>query len=148
MKTTNRFLRYFLYAFLVGIIMVVGSKYQLQFEKYTQLTGDPTTGLYFSFLFPVAIGMLIALPGLISNIKKGGTWKFDWVRFVAIGLPALILGITPFLYNWNMVPLFRWSAFYIQIIILNPLPRIIACVTLGFLLLSVFEKTDKFDEAK
>lgn len=138
----NRFLRYFLYAFLVGIIMVVGSKYQLQFEQYTQLTGDPTLSLYFGFLFPMVVGMLIALPEFITKIKKDGSLKFDWIKFVAIGLPALILGVIPFLYNWNVIPL---SSFYTHIIILKPLPRIIACAALGFLLLSSFEKRERLN---
>jgi len=138
----NRFIRYFLYTALVGAIMLVGAKYQMQLEHRTQLTGSPNLLLYFNFLFPVLIGILIALPGFISKTRKDGAWKFDWIRCVAIGSPAFVLGVIPLLYYWNMTTYLRWAAFYIQIIISQALPGIVACVTLGFLIVSSFEKGD------
>lgn len=136
----NSFIHYFLYTALVGAIMLAGAKYQMQLEHRTQLTGNPKLLLYFNFLFPVFIGMLIALPVFFSKTRKEGAWKFDWIRCVAIGLPALILGVVPLLYYWNMTTYFRWAAPCIQIIISQALPGIVAFVTLGFLIVSSFDK--------
>lgn len=47
--------------------------------------------IIFSVIFSVVIGILLRLPKLIKEMKQNKQWEFDWIRFIAIGLPSLFV---------------------------------------------------------
>lgn len=56
--------------------------------------------LYFWLLpiYPILIGFLIALPQFIKNTCKTGAWHFDWVKFLAMGIPSLYIAFSYIIY--------------------------------------------------
>jgi hypothetical protein len=53
--------------------------------------------LIFVAIFPIVIGVLLRLPKLIIEIKDKKEWTFEWVKVIAIGIPALYVGLSPIL---------------------------------------------------
>lgn len=97
-KSTNRlakllrFLVIFLYTIFVGIVIYSGIIIQEDLRKYA---GAHPSNVYYniSFLivFPIVIGVLLAIPYFLAEVKKSGTWRFDWIKFLATGAPAFLI---------------------------------------------------------
>ena len=132
-----RFAGYFTYTVLIGYILFKGTQYQkfLDTLRFTDI--DPV--LIFSSLFPISIGMLLALPRFIHVFKKQGSWQFDWIKFLAIGLPAFYLTISP-------ITLFPPFSVYFPLypgrllLMYSMLPQIVSGITFGYLLLGLLHK--------
>ncbi|WP_019414191.1 hypothetical protein [Paenisporosarcina sp. TG20] len=91
----KRFLRYLAWTVFIGVIFYLGTKFQVSLEKEAAITFDSMPGLLFTTVFMIVMGMLLRLPKLISEIKEHKRWTFDWIKIVAIGLPALYIAILP-----------------------------------------------------
>src|SRR5699024_1459233 len=89
--------------------------------------------IIFSAIFPIVIGILLRVPKLIIEMKENRKWTFDWVRFVAIALPAFFI-IT--------IPILPYSSYFITNIILigDPTITVIAGVVFGYVLLSCVKR--------
>ena len=37
---------------------------------------------------------MLRLPKFIDELKQNKQWKFDWMKFIAIGLPSLCISLT------------------------------------------------------
>lgn len=51
----------------------------------------------FNSIYPFVIGIFLRLPKLIIEIKQQKQWTFDWVKFIAIGIPSLYIAMIPIL---------------------------------------------------
>ena len=91
----KRFISYLLYTLFVGVIMYWGMKY----AEYVKIQAGRTYSLYpkllFMALYPIIIGIILAMPGLIQRIRKEGEWRIDWQMLLPIGLPTLLYNIYP-----------------------------------------------------
>ena len=87
----KRFFYYFGSTVVLGFIIYGGATYQLFLKQEFKDNFEPINYLLFSSLFPVAIGMLLRLPKLVSEIKQNKEWTFDSIKFCAIGLPSLVI---------------------------------------------------------
>ncbi|MFD2629986.1 hypothetical protein [Oceanobacillus kapialis] len=92
----------------------------------------------FGILFPIVIGILLRIPKLIIEIKQHKQWTFDWVKFIAIAIPALFviaLSISPYL----SIPL---DYMKIPIIFMEGTPTIetVAGIVLGYTFLDCLKK--------
>lgn len=89
----KRSIFYLIYVILIGFISIVGG--QLNNYLFT-LHATTFSSLYFWFLpiYPILIGLLIALPQFITNARMPGSWRFDWAKFIIVGIPALYVTFT------------------------------------------------------
>ena len=69
---------------------------QEQIAERSQMTFNLFPLQAYMALFPVIIGLLIRTPKFILQLKKGKSLTFDWVVFIAVGLPALYLVLMTF----------------------------------------------------
>lgn len=53
----------------------------------------------FTFLFSIFIGIMFKLPKFIDEFKQNKQWMFDWIKFIAIGLPSLDASIV----SWTLL---------------------------------------------
>ena len=128
----KRFLAYFLYVLLLAYLLIRADDY-FNHLPMSSSTSAPIH-LWPALLFPVAVGLLLALPRLITTISQSGSWTYDWVLFLAVGLPALVVQL---LACFSLLPL------------LNPTGNItfyhgnlvsISGLVLGYILLAAFKK--------
>jgi len=134
----KRFLYYFGWTIVIGFIIYLGSKYQVHLENEARKAFEIMPVILFTTLFPIVIGLFLRLPTLIIEMKQNRPWTFDWIKFIAIGLPALviismfILPFTPFGEGVIKVSGILWSA--------SPNVQIIAGIVLGYIFLDSLKK--------
>ncbi|WP_438311358.1 hypothetical protein [Sporosarcina sp. FA9] len=87
----KRFIYYIAWTLIIGFIIYFGASYQFELRQIARETFDISSVLLYSSIFPICIGILIRLPGFIIEIKKNGKWGFDWIKFLAIGLPSICI---------------------------------------------------------
>jgi len=88
---------YLLYLIVLGIVISVGLKHQNNLFKQGGITYDLFDYYKFQTLFPLIIGAILSIPYNIKNFLKQGVWKFNWIRFIVLGIPTLYFVITPYL---------------------------------------------------
>ena len=91
----KRFLYYFAWTIAIGLILYGGVRYQFRLQKEASETFNILPVYLFAGLFPVFLGMLLRLPKLIWEIKEKKAWTFDWIKVVAVALPALYIALLP-----------------------------------------------------
>lgn len=85
----HRFLYYFIWTIVIGLISYVGMKLQLKIEYHAVREFNYTPLAIYAVIFPLVVGVLLRLPKLIVEIKEQRKWHFDGVKFLAIALPTL-----------------------------------------------------------
>ncbi|WP_409271762.1 hypothetical protein V1499_19345 [Neobacillus sp. SCS-31] len=98
----KRFLYYLGSTVVIGIIFYLGMKYHINLKKEAEMSFNMFPTLIFTIVSPVVIGMLLRIPKLILEIIEKKKWTFDWAKIVAVGLPALYVGMAPYLYYTPM----------------------------------------------
>ncbi|KJS14266.1 MAG: hypothetical protein VR67_00525 [Peptococcaceae bacterium BRH_c8a] len=142
-KQPIRFISYFLYAVLVGYLMLWGASIQQKLKHLTATTFNNVPQFTFMMVFPVFIGILLALPGFIAIARSNGHWKVDWAKLFGIGLPALYVTIYPFLYF--VVPrlvgdTMIYSKLMISGLLINNTLHTVGGLVLGYLIPSAIHK--------
>lgn len=123
-------LRYLLYLFGYGVLLLIGfnieSKLQVQAEKSFYLT--PV--FYYSILFPVLFGALIAIPFSRFSLHTKRAWKFNWRKFLVFGIPSLLVLLFPAYY----FTLLSWGDFmgFANILFGNERLHFFSGIVLGF----------------
>jgi hypothetical protein len=137
-----RFFGYLLYTFLVGLIILKGSQYEQQLKDLVAQTYKPLPYQIYLSVYPIVIGFLMGLPKLISNFFKNGIWRFDLIKFVAIGIPVLLVVTMPIVY---FSPLYNYLKFLRLLFYYglgSPIPHVVAGIVFGYLICSVLAKRD------
>ena len=65
---------------------------------------------------------------------RKGSWKVDWVALLAMGLPVLLVAITPMLVNLS------FEGQLVASILLHPSLVTVAGILFGFVLVTSFNK--------
>jgi len=125
----KRFIGGLVYILIVMLLLFYGFK-------------QKTYHAYFLFPYYVVISILVgiggAVPHLINEFEKDGTWFFDWVYFIAIGVPALYVAVSPILY---FSPLGKYLPKFGAIMLTDSAtPHFICGIIFGYILLSIFNK--------
>ena len=136
----KRFLYYFIWTLAIGFVLYMGMQFQQQVAERAQRTFNPFLLQAYIALFPVIMGLLIRTPKFILQMKKRDSWKFDWVIFAAIGLPALYIVLMAF------VPFSPMGAGWLPILDIiylggSTVPTI-AGLVFGYMILDGFRDTD------
>ena len=92
----KRFMGYLFYTLFVGAIMYWGFIFGQNLRIQAGRTFHPFPLYIFMALYPIVIGMILAVPGLLQRIRQEGKWRIDWQMLVPVGIPT-------FLYNINLV---------------------------------------------
>lgn len=92
----KRFMGYLFYILFVGAIMYWGFIFGQNLKIQAGRTFHPFPLYIFMALYPIVIGMLLAVPGLLQRFHQEGKWRIDWQMLVPVGIPT-------FLYNINLV---------------------------------------------
>lgn len=134
----KRFFYYFGWTIVISFIIYLGAKYQLRLQQEASVLFNLKPVILFSFIFPIVIGIILRLPKLINEIKQNKQWTFDWIKFTAIGLPALFVSL---LYVFIFyLPESISLIIPLEIFMRNPTIQMIAGVVFGFILLDSVKK--------
>lgn len=133
----KRFIMYFLYTLLLGFVLIIGTHYGLRLKEFTSETYNLYPYIFFTIVYPVILGILLALPQFAKNCKKEGVWHFDWIKLVSIGLPTLYLSLLPLLF---FSPIGKYFSTVFNFISHSSIPQTVSGIVLGYLILSVPEK--------
>lgn len=129
----KRGILYFMYILCFGYILREG----LILQEYLQDRAVKTMNylgfsIYYT-LFPIMLGVFLALPELYKKIKKSGIWKIDWVKIVAVGLPTLPIAC----YMWiGVLPLSIQNVINKCMLSNNDIINRLAGIILGYVLIS------------
>src|SRR5690625_536601 len=87
----KRFLYLLAWTVVVGHLFYWGMKWRYQLEQVANAEAKLLPIVLFSIIFPIIMGVLFRLPKLIIEIQNNKKWTFDWSKFIAIGLPTLLI---------------------------------------------------------
>ncbi|MEK4404660.1 hypothetical protein MKZ26_09545 [Sporosarcina sp. FSL K6-6792] len=93
----KKFSFYFVSTIVIGFILYLAMGYQERLRKEVAETFNYMTSIAPVTIFPILFGLLLRLPKLILEIKEKKQWSFDWIKFVAIGIPSLYIAMMPML---------------------------------------------------
>lgn len=125
-------------AFVAWLITII-LKYDFTLSEQTKMTFNPYPSLFFGAMYPIFLGGVFAIPSLFREFRKEGTWTFDWINVLTIGLPALI-GAFLYLIYFSPLSKFLTKLFYLILIGGKTLP-IISGIVFGYVFLRAFRKS-------
>lgn len=87
----KRLVTYLLYGVGLIVLIYLGVRYSEMLKVTYQRDFNYMPYIYFSSLFPVIMGIYLDLPQVVTQLRKPGAIKYDWLKFLVIGLPALLI---------------------------------------------------------
>lgn len=104
MNSIKRGLLQFLALSSILFILFWGLRAQDYLYLQATRTFKPFPNALFNAIFPIVFGILLALPVAVKRLKNSDKpLKPDLVSIITIGLPTLILGLTPLLYFYTFM---------------------------------------------
>lgn len=130
----KRFLAYFIYSVVVAYLLFKTDAFFNQ-----QMLSSTYSPLHFGsvLLFPIGFGILLAIPRLVSTSRQSGSWKYDWILFLAVGLPALAVEL---LACFSLLPLHTSTPFTGNVLFYHSNLVFISGIVLGYILLAAIKK--------
>ncbi|MEN6328618.1 MAG: hypothetical protein ABFD18_20720 [Syntrophomonas sp.] len=138
-NSLKRFVSYLLYVAAFGYLVIKSDDYHRYLKLVYSTTFNTTSLWLFMSIFPIVVGLLIALPQFITTLKQKGPWKVDWIRLLTIGLPALCISITPIFVRIQFA-LIAKAIFFI--VALHPSLVTVAGILFGFVFVTSFDKQE------
>ena len=133
MQGLVRFGKYFGFVILIGLVLQELFEYDRLMLEDARMSFDRLSYLVYLSLYPVLIGILFAIPHLFRERKNSGKWTYDWVKGLAIGLPALF-GATVFLHYYTPF------GDYVSVLLRYKEFPIVSGIALGYTALTSFHK--------
>lgn len=134
----NRFLRFFLYSIAMIILIQNAYQYQLYIGRQSEINFEIIPFIVFSTVFPIIIGILFAIPGLIGRINEGNNSSYDWARFLGVCIPSLFIASLPIMYIWEIT--FQFANFILTAGLLATSFTSIFGVVFGYVLLECLKR--------
>lgn len=128
-----------LYVFFFVLLLYFGSQIDQYLRVLVGRTYKPVPLAVFLSIFPILVGIYLALPKFISKAKEQGSWTIDWIKLICIGAVSLFFVLAPILY---FIPLIGQHApkLVSRIIQFNQTGTI-SGVVFGYLVLSIPQKS-------
>jgi len=141
MNRLKRSVGIFLYVLFIGLMTGLGENYGMHLRKIGSATFNNYPVFVFLTIFPIIIGILLGLPRFINELKKEGIWKWDWVKFLAAGLPTLYISL---FYALAYSPISRYIYLDMHVFLASSKIMVyLAGMAFGYLLLSTpYKDTD------
>ncbi len=95
----KKFLYYFLSTLVLGFTFYWMIRYQLHLEEQSQMNFNVLPLIVYATCINIVFGLLLRMPQFILEVRDGRPWTFQWIKLIAIGLPALYVATMPILYN-------------------------------------------------
>ncbi|KAA0956374.1 hypothetical protein FQ085_12765 [Planococcus sp. ANT_H30] len=140
----KRFFYYFIWTLVIGFLIYLGLYFQEQLVTKSQTTFTLYPLRAYIILFPIIIGLLLRTPKFILEIKERQNHSFDWIKFIAVGLPVFVILVFSFMHylpnSESWTPVFNMN---INLILYSgtTLPTI-AGLIFGYVLLDSFKNKD------
>ncbi|TXC92849.1 hypothetical protein FS935_01225 [Metabacillus litoralis] len=96
-------LSYLIYTIVLLLIIFLGLKYQAVLYSYSKDSYEILPYLQFKAIFPLVLGVYLAIPHLIKASLKAGKWDINWIKLIVLGLPFLYASVIPVLYLTEMI---------------------------------------------
>lgn len=93
----------------IGFLIYQGMKYNIRLVEEANKTYEVLPVLIFATIYPIVIGIILRMPKLLMEIKDKKEWTFNWIKVIAIGMPALYIAFLQFFH----LLLLEWI-FYLQ----------------------------------
>ncbi|MEA4925323.1 MAG: hypothetical protein VB084_08440 [Syntrophomonadaceae bacterium] len=135
----KRFISYLIYVAAFGYLVIKADDYRQYLKLLYSTTFDTTALWLYMSIFPIIVGILLALPQFTRVFKQKGSWKVDWIVLLSAGLPSLCVAITPvigpadFAHNWKFI------AFIVGF---HPSLVTVAGILFGFVLVTAISKQE------
>lgn len=146
MSKGKRFSLYLIFAISVLIFMYLGFRYGVDLRIQTGKTySSPVPYYLYSALFPILVGIVLALPRLIREFRKTGKWLMDWVKLLAIGAPTLLLNLNLILIAFTPIRKIKYFATYnpfTEAMVIDKSVISLCGAIFGYILISSFYKAD------
>jgi hypothetical protein len=139
LHSLKRFLIYFSYTVFFIYSFSLGLFWERKLQMLAGWTYDPYPHAIFMVAFPVTLGVLLGAPLFISRLKETGRWYFDWVMFLAAGIPALFVNLL-FVLSF-FTPVGRYLRIF-KAVLMAPAPQLTCGILFGILVLASFKKRD------
>ncbi|AFM40942.1 hypothetical protein Desaci_1965 [Desulfosporosinus acidiphilus SJ4] len=130
----KRFMGYLFYTLVVGVIVYWGFLLGQSLRAQARRTFYPYPLYVFMALYPIVLGMVFAVPGLIGRIRQKGKWRIDWPMLLPVGVPTFLLNINIILTWLFHISLINY-AWYL-LILTDPRSLDISGIVCGFVILS------------
>ncbi|EEG77100.1 hypothetical protein [Dethiobacter alkaliphilus] len=145
MNKSKRFFALLAYTIFIIFIFIQGESYGSALRQRAIAEFNMLPVMVYISLFPIFMGLLIAVPYFIHEMRKKGKWKFDWIKFIAIGIPSLYLTLFyPFYY---VVP-FSHYIYPIRFGLLNSqILFSLGGLVFGYLVLTSFYRVKEISDA-
>lgn len=130
-----------LYTLFIGFVLIKCSQYEQQLKHIVAHTFETFPYAAYMSVYPIVIGFLMGLPKLISNFFKKGKWRFDMIKFVAVGIPALFITTIPLVHFSPLINHLVFPKLYVHFFhSLSLTTQAVAGIVFGYLMCSVLEK--------
>lgn len=128
-----------LYVFFFILLLYFGSQLNQYLRVLVGRTFKPMPLAVFLSIYPILVGVYLALPKFIAKAKEQGSWSIDWIKLICIGTVCLFFALAPIIY---FLPLIGQHAVILlsQIIQFNQTSTI-SGVVFGYLVLAIPQKS-------
>lgn len=137
-----RFSIFFSFTLFMITLYYFGQQIIMNYNFHFQSTFDFKPIMVAKTTVPIVLGLFLALPKFVSEWRRAGKWKYDWIKLLAIGVPALYIAL---------IPIFAFiSVKYFAIITpilggvsaaLQSMPHELAGYAVGYILIASLYKT-------
>lgn len=136
---------YILYAIFLVLLLYFGSQTNQYLRVLVGRTFRPIPLVVFLSIYPIFIGIFLALPDFISKAKGQGRWTVDWIKLITIGTVSLFIALSPIIYWLSAIGHYAPPQFVLWLGQFNQAVTI-SGVVFGYLVLSISQKS--FEDKK
>ena len=122
--------------------MVTFLHYSKVLLNHAKATFNTMPHLVFITVYPILIGLLLSLPGMIRKFNAQGKWSYDWIKALAIGVPTLY-GSTIVLLQYS--PFGNYLPKYFRMIASTEFISLSGLV-LGYTIIACIQKKQVYDD--
>lgn len=136
----KRFVYYFAWTLAIVFIVYIGTVIEANIVETARETYELFPRVLFVAIFPVILGFLMRLPRFLLERKEQKFGGFDWLKFLAVGVPSLYFVVMTFLPYTSIgaeIPSFMMTSQTSLTTIAYT-----AGIVFGYVLLDSFHKTD------
>lgn len=125
---------YFLYSLLLfAIIFAVGS-IEIHLKQIVSETFTFYPWLIFRCFLYIPVGIALGLPVLMNERKKEGNWKFNYIKSIFVGVPAIYFTFYFVIYTFIGFMSYPFS-------LISSMPsNVVGGIVLGFVIITSFYK--------
>jgi len=142
LSNLKRGIKYLSITIGVVVLLYFEGKAQIYLRQLSDHSYNVMYNLAGMTFLPVIFGLILAIPQLVRRTKKTGSWKYDWVKFIFIGLPAITVAMFPIHYFFtplgHILPMWFMTVF-------NASPHqfcFAGGTVFGYILIHSLEKTE------